>query len=71
MHVPPRYVAWAAVVSSVCPFLPRLTLADLGYVGGGMPTTDEEAEAFAANAADPVKHLNDRNAANAGIHVLC
>jgi len=41
-------------------------LADLGYVGGGMPTTDEEAKAFAANVADPVKHLNDRNGANAG-----
>ena len=41
-------------------------LADLGYVGGGMPTTDEEAKTFAANVADPVKHLNDRNAANAG-----
>ena len=41
--------------------------ADLGYVGGGMPTTDEEAKEFAANVADPAKHLNDRNAAaNAG-----
>ena len=71
MHVPPRYVAWAALVSSLGGYLLRLNPADLGYVGGGMPTTVEEAEAFAANVADPVKHLNDRNAANAGIHVFC
>jgi hypothetical protein len=31
-----------------------------------MPTTDEEARAFAAHVADPVKHLNERNAANSG-----
>ena len=31
--------------------------SDLGYVGGGMPTTDEEAIEFAANVADPTRHL--------------
>ena len=46
-------------------------MADLGYVGGGMPTTDEEARQFAVNVADPVKHLNDRNAADAGTSPTC
>ena len=32
-------------------------LPDLGYVGGGMPTTDQEAREFAANVADPTRHL--------------
>jgi hypothetical protein len=32
--------------------------ADLGFVGAGMPTTEEEAKEFAANVADPVRHLN-------------
>jgi hypothetical protein len=48
--------------SATC-FLLRPSFADLGYVGAGMPTTDKEAKEFAANVADPVKHLNDRNAA--------
>jgi hypothetical protein len=30
---------------------------DLGYVGAGMPTTEIEAQEFAANVADPVRHL--------------
>ena len=35
-----------------------ILVADLGYVGAGMPTTAEEAAEFAANVADPVRHLN-------------
>lgn len=34
--------------------------ADLGYVGAGMPTTDLEAQEFAANVADPVRHLKGK-----------
>jgi len=30
---------------------------DLGYVGAGMPTTELEAKEFAANVADPTRHL--------------
>ena len=66
MYVPPRYGVRAKGANSQCHVLLSQGLADLGYVGGGMPTTDEEAKAFAANVADPVKHLNDRNGANAG-----
>ena len=57
--------------SAACSSLLRPGLADLGYVGGGMPTTDEEAKAFAANVADPVKHLNDCIAASEGIYIVC
>jgi hypothetical protein len=35
---------------------------DLGYVGGGMPTTEDEAKEFAANVADPLRHLRKAGA---------
>ena len=35
---------------------------DLGYVGAGMPTTESEAAEFAANVADPVRHLKRETA---------
>jgi len=44
----PTYVA----DTSSCMFHP-----DLGYVGAGMPTTEAEAAEFAANVADPTRHL--------------
>ena len=38
---------------------------DLGYVGGGMPTTEEEARSFAENVADPSKHLRENGGESA------
>jgi hypothetical protein len=42
--------------------LAALPPPDLGYVGGGMPTTEDEAKEFAANVADPLRHLRKAGA---------
>lgn len=39
----------------------NVACTDLGFVGNGMPTTDEEAKAFAENVADPARHFNTGN----------
>jgi hypothetical protein len=37
-----------------------LYAADLGFVGGGLPTTDDEAKEFATDVAHPTRHLNSQ-----------